>query len=416
MVSDWITRFFARSGLLILVFFQLAGCAEFDRRGGVVSEAEDVILFQAHTKSHRLFRSFMLIGFLTAAARQAGHNEEDRSTIEGSLGGALKVAFEAYHCLHGDADSAKELELVPAKSSWLESALNTGRSVGTFKAKYYASPANCQFFDEKMARLDYALYRLALSTLFNEKTNAQLSIIRDKLIGEVPVLSPAAKAAIFTAKAAKDATNIVDDLLNLSFSSLGPTLILLPLYRDALEMNMWVIVDSMTRACHTGAADVVPNSSINGFVGADSQPTRSLTACEKRDYALWILNRGNGSLPLWRNFVRHLNYSDADVEAFTPHFMLVSRFIWRSCSNLTDGTRCNALIKGAYDYAISQSVAVSVSFDGNPTFKRTYSASRPSLTRTVRQRLLPPSQNATSPPAGRDPDPTGSIAKPDIPR
>ncbi|MFX6318942.1 hypothetical protein ABTF97_18985, partial [Acinetobacter baumannii] len=90
-------------------------------------------------------------------------------------------------------------------------------------------------------RLDYALYRLALSSLFNEKTSVQLASIRDKLIGEVPVLSASAKAAIFGVRAINQTTTIVDDLLNLSFSSLGPVLTLLPLYRDSLEMNMWII-------------------------------------------------------------------------------------------------------------------------------------------------------------------------------
>ena len=60
----------------VVALSMLIGCAEIDRRGGTVAEIEDYVLFAAHTKSHRLFRSYLLIGVLLAAARQGGHNEE----------------------------------------------------------------------------------------------------------------------------------------------------------------------------------------------------------------------------------------------------------------------------------------------------------------------------------------------------
>lgn len=412
MFSGMATRIFARTVALCLVGSLLAGCAEFNQRGGVVAHVEDVVLFTAHTKSHRLFRSFMLIGVLTAAARQAGHNEVDRANIEGSLAGALDVAFEAYHCLYENPnDQLIQLEDGKTRNgSWLAAAVAAGRAIGTFDANYYRPSANCQFFDEKMARLDYALYRMALTTLFNEKTSAQLATIRDKLLGEVPVLSPAAKATIFGVKAVNDLTNIVDDLLNLSFSSLGPALILLPLYRDALEMNMWVIADSMTRACSPLAGDA-PNMDVASFVNQDGTPKGPLEKCQKRDYALWILNRGNGSIPLWRNFVRNLNYSEPDVEAYAPHFMLVTRFIWRSCSNLTLVENCSSLMLRSYEKAFAQSINVKVGFN-TTTFRRSYSASVESPTRIARQPGGATSRNAVTPLTGREGEPTGSISKP----
>ena len=61
----------------VVALSMLIGCAEIDRRGGTVAEIEDYVLFAAHTKSHRLFRSYLLIGVLLAAARQGGHNEAD---------------------------------------------------------------------------------------------------------------------------------------------------------------------------------------------------------------------------------------------------------------------------------------------------------------------------------------------------
>jgi hypothetical protein len=397
---------------LVLVASMLTGCAEFDKRGGIVAEVEDYVLFTAHTKSHRLFRSYMLIGVLMAAARQGGHNQADRAAIEGSLKETLSVAFEAYACLYQNRGDAREDRQNRTLTEWMTQVASDAPASATFKTIAFAEPANCQFFDEKMARLDYALYRLALSALFNEKTNAKLATIRDKLVGELPVLSASAKAAIFTVKAANEATNIVDDLLNLSFSSLGPTLILLPLYRDALELNMWVILDSLNKACNLNVSTDAAR-----LFNADGTPAlTNMEPCEKRDYVYYVLSRGGGSLPLWRNFVRNMNYTNPYVEAYAPHFMLVSRFIWRSCTNYLTETECGALMTKASVYATKQSIQINLSHP-NERFDRIDSAAAPRATRVAQ----PPSKPSESPPqsssspAARDPDPTGSIAKPEKP-
>ena len=370
---------------MVLVMAIVSGCAEFDRRGGVVAEIEDWVLFTAHTKSHRLFRSYMLIGVLLAAGRQAGHNKTDAAAIEGNMNEALASAYEAYECLYRDS------------SKWVEDAT---KDIGTVGAINFADPAICQFFDEKMARLDYALYRLALSSLFNEKTSAQLTTIRDKLIGEVPVLSAAAKSAIFGVKALNQATNIADDLLNLSFSSAGPVLTLLPLYRDALELNMWVIVDTLTRS----------TKSMNCSNQDGTEPNVYGLDCRTGAYALYILNKGNGYLPDWRNFVRKMNGLDASIEAYAPHFALVSRLIWRSCLNLLDQPKCTKDINDAAKEAQKESLTVTV------TEGRTYRAAIPSDTRFVRQKIIPPAgalpTQSTITPRARDPEPTGSIGSP----
>src|SRR4051794_22569904 len=82
----------------IVAASMVVGCAELDRRGGIVAEIQDNVLFIAHTKSHRLFRSYMLIGVLLAAARQGAHNQADAAAIEGNLKSALSISFEAYQC------------------------------------------------------------------------------------------------------------------------------------------------------------------------------------------------------------------------------------------------------------------------------------------------------------------------------
>jgi hypothetical protein len=406
MFSGFATRFTARMTALVLVASMLTGCAEFDKRGGFVAEIEDYVLFTAHTKSHRLFRSYILIGVLLAAARQGGHNQADKSAIEGNLKEALRVAFEAYSCLYQDRAGANARTAGLSASAWVTKATTDAAKV-EFLTANLALPANCQFFDEKMSRLDYALYRLALSALFNERANAQLATLRDKLIGEIPVLSASAKAAIFTAKAANEATNVVDDLLNLSFSSMGPTLALLPLYRDALELNMWVVADSLNRNCNLQIS-----ADVTRLVSSDGTPALAdMNVCQQRDYVFYILNGGSGKLPLWRNFTRHMNYAAPDIDAYAPHFMLVTRFIWRSCTNYLLKTECSSLLTEALKYAQEQSLQIDL-YAHNSNVVRIDSAAIPSPTRMVRRPSSPPSQNTMTPLTGRESDPTGSISPP----
>ncbi|HAQ82378.1 MAG: hypothetical protein ACK463_22215 [Bradyrhizobium sp.] len=384
----------------VVALSMLIGCAEIDRRGGTVAEIEDYVLFAAHTKSHRLFRSYLLIGVLLAAARQGGHNEADVAAIEGNLKSALAVAFEAYECLYQDPAGAPP--------NWLKIAtqVDTASAIGTFEAVNFANPTICQFFDEKMARLDYALYRLALSSLFNEKTSVQLASIRDKLIGEVPVLSASAKAAIFGVRAINQTTTIVDDLLNLSFSSLGPVLTLLPLYRDSLEMNMWIIADTLTRTC----ADPNPLPR-DTMLLKDGTPAPSFALdCQTKAYAFYILNYGNGDLRAWRNFAFQMNYVGMGIEAYAPHFVLVSRLIWRSCSNLLKQADCTDVLTKAIAQASGESILVKV-HEGN----RVYSASVGTRSRYAR-RPAAPTETSGSPKAiaapQREPESTGSVGQP----
>lgn len=318
------SRKFLRVVATIVVTALVSGCAEFDRRGGVVAEVEDFVLFTAHTKSHRLFRSYLLIGVLLAAARQGGHNDADKAAIEGNLKNALLVAAEAYDCLY-PTPSAKVVVVGLTAATTQQDAV---ASVGTPAAVSFTPPAICQFFDEKMARLDYSLFRLALSTIFNAESNVYLGEIRDKLIGKIPVLSASAKAAIYANKAVNETTTIVDDLLNLSFSSAGPLLTLLPLYRDSLELNMWLIIDNLTRACPSGAIRSAAPSDISTQDGV----------CRTLGYALAIMNNGNGDLRDWRQFVWSMNYATRAIDAYVPHFFLVTRLMWRTCRSLFGDT------------------------------------------------------------------------------
>ena len=398
MFSKTMTRVIAA----MVAMSMLAGCAEFDRRGGVVAEIEDNILFVAHTKSHRLFRSYLLAGVLVAAARQGGHNEADKKAISANLASVLDVALEAYNCLYPDPKS--KIVLVG-----LASPTEDVKKIGTAEAVLFRAPAICQFFDEKMARLDYALFRLALSSLFNPQSNTYLADIRDKLMGKIPVLSSTAKAAIYTNKALNETTTIVDDLLNLTFASAGPVVTLLPLYRDSLEINMWLIIDNLTRFCSTGQA--IEPQIVNGRYVASYGLDSNENACATLGYALRIMNNGNGYLPEWREFVRTMNYATRDFDAYTAHFFLVTKLIWRSCTSfLSTAELCaDVLTKNGIAY----SAANFIQGEGG----RIYSAKVRSPTQLARQPGpstpidgAPP--RATAAPAAVEPPSTGSINQP----
>lgn len=390
----------------VVALSMLSGCAELDRRGGTVAEIEDYVLFVAHTKSHRLFRSYLLAGVLLAAARQGGHNEADRMAIEGNLKSVLEIAAEAYSCLYPAATA----KFVVVGFSSTTPKADAVTNIGTSAAIGFTPPAICQFFDEKMARLDYALFRLALSSIFNAQSNVYLGEIRDKLMGKIPVLSSTAKAAIYTNKAVNETTAIVDDLLNLSFSSAGPVLNLLPLYRDSLELNMWLIIDNLTRFCRAETAA----SSEKSYDIATPE-----AVCKTLGYALYIMNNGNGDLRLWRDFVWSMNYAALNFEAYVPHFFLVTSLMWRTCRSLFGDTSTYAVTptgQNKCQVMLANSLANDQVFQNVLYIQgaggRIYSAQRRSPT-DVARKPAPAPASASGPRS--DAETTGTIGNSSIP-
>jgi hypothetical protein len=413
-----ISRKFVRAVAIILAAVQLSSCAEINRRGGIVDQFEDFVLFAADTKSHRLFRSYLLVGVLLAAARQAGHNDIDRNVIEGNLKASLEVAFEAHMCLFPDRVATAPSGTNPPgpapapgppAAGITSGAADVGK-IGTPAATTYVEPVICQFFDEKMARLDYALYRLALATLFNAESRVKLAEIRDKMIGKLPVVSESIKAAYHANKAVNEVTSIVDDILSLSFNSSGPLLILLPLYRDSLELNMWAIIDNLTRYC------AVDNIGFKYDPRVEYPASYAIGAgqvCGTLGYALQIMNNGNGNLQEWRAFVRNMNNATLAIQAYKPHFFLVTRLLWQSCKKVmgdetidTTKNRCSNSLAHAIDQAAFAEWGVRG--EGN----RYYTALMRTNTRFARERPPVPAVRLSSPPASKsDRDSTGSIPK-----
>lgn len=367
-----LSRGFVRVVATVVVTALVSGCAEFDRRGGIVDYFEDTVFFKADTKSHRLLRSYLLATVLLTAARRQGQNDVDRTAIAGALEGALAVANEAYVCLYPGLYAPKDTApktadgqrtIFPIGPSYLDPKYDIQPEVVTYDGKSYTinsfdQPRICQFFDERMARLDYALYRLAGVTLFNEEARQTLGDIRSRLIGKIPVLSDAAVAAIHANKAINQASTILDDLLNLAFNSFGPSLALLPLYRDSIELNMWVIADTLRLQCAMPKLDAglqpFDASAASASIDAKSAP------CDAFRYEMQILRRGNGNLKLWQDFTRQMNAQLGEdgvspVEAYRPHFLLVSQLLVRSCravlSDASDPQRCEKILVDALEHA-----------------------------------------------------------------
>src|SRR5262245_37778911 len=128
----------------------VGGCGEIHNRGGLVDQIGDKYLFQADGKAHRALRSYAVLASLVGVARQRGIRPDDRVVVAGHIEAALDVMGEAFTCA-------------------------------------YESSVGCAYFDEKMARLDYRIYKLALLTLVDEDGRQFMNRVKDEMLGYVPV-------------------------------------------------------------------------------------------------------------------------------------------------------------------------------------------------------------------------------------
>ena len=206
-----------------------------------------------------------------------------------------------------------------------------------------------------MSRLDYALFRLASVTLFNSESREALGDIQAKLVGKIPVISDSVTALIHANKAVNQVTTIIDDLLTLAFRSAGPILALLPLYRDSLELNMWVVTDNLALWCKSESPSSFDHSA---YIG----PMNPTPSCTKLSAAMSALQKGNGNPKIWREFLKQLGTLPEDdlsqilsVQAYRPHFFLISQLLKRSClSVLSDAqkpSRCDEVLMDALEKA-----------------------------------------------------------------
>jgi hypothetical protein len=290
----------------------LIGCAEFTHRGGFVAEIEDKVLFVASAKSHRVLRSYVVAASLITIANNRGIPSGDKIAFLGRVVQLLSVTREAFTCA-------------------------------------YQSRSGCVFFDEKMARLDYNIFKLAMLVLVNSETTELISQLEKQIVPSVPVLGPtvdasvtAIKAAGQVALAASQTSEVVDNLVKLGYNTANTLAPLFPLYRDAQELDMVVILDMLARRCV-----FAQNLNLNIKAGDKNSPLRNRLddrlsnqeavemPCKDFKYGMGEYADGNGDLSNWNSFTKtmSINY----IQYVTPtdqHFLQVSGLIASSCDQI----------------------------------------------------------------------------------
>lgn len=409
--------------MLLACCLTFSNCAEFNRRGGTADYIED-IFFRADTKSHRLLRSYVLVGVLLAAAEQAGTTQAGKDAISSQLKSSLTVIREAYACLYPDG-------LLPGAADRVVKQYGGPGSPDV--SREYLSPRWCQFFDEKMRRLDHSIFYLSMLTLFNEQNRGYLGDIQSRLVGKLPVISESVKAILAANRAVKDTTTLIDDLLNLSISSFGPASTLLPLYRDVVELNSWIIIDSLAVSCfhansgtrdalaQVGAAEPAPVVIVAASpapseipdVSADMgyTPIRSDLryiaspdrACGDYRTALQLIERGHANPDALRVWINTHNLSNLKVEAYPTHFYVITKFVADSCSRIITQTGCRDIFR-----AVTGEGPGAVPADLDFNTRQVTAFLRPTTRYAARPARIPVASPRTTP---DDPVSTGSVPR-----
>ena len=214
------------------------------------------------------------------------------AALSGYLTSALDTVDDAYKCLFPD-------RAPPLRNDDFE---NVRASI-------------CVFFDERMTRLDYAIYKLAVAVMFDPEAKEYIAAVRNRMLGDVPVFGKAARAATKIVDAANEtvgvihnATEMVNALLNISFHASGRAVYLLPIYRDVLEFDMRLTLAMLNERCATkGYPDInVKYLREYAFVSPLSVETPQ-SACDALNYGVFIFRNGNGDLDAWRAFMKQLS-------------------------------------------------------------------------------------------------------------
>lgn len=290
----------------------VAGCAEINHRGGVVAQMADKIIFPASAKSHRVLRAYVVLASLVTIANNRGIPSGDKMAFNGRVVQTMSAIQQAFICA-------------------------------------YSSRSGCIFFDEKMARVDYNLYKLALTVLVTSETRALITQLEGELLPKIPVVgstlaaaSSAAQAAGQVVSASVEITQIVENLIKLGYDAavtIGP---LFPLYRDAQELDMVVVVDMLARRCayDTGHFDQIPKNknpfrqNVHDWLLQNGAPRTQ--ACMDFASGSDIYQSGNGDLESWRRFTNDMSKVYlADMTPSGDHFLEVSSMISAACDQIT---------------------------------------------------------------------------------
>ena len=295
-------------------------------------------MLPAQTKSHRLFRAYLLTAALAAVARDSSVGDAQKLSVSGRLRGALAAEQEAYECLYPRR----------ARLNWKEADLRFGDtkakwSLPTKVAVDPNEPVFCLFFDERMARIEYAIYKLAADVMVDPDSQSLFNDVRNRLIADIPVIGSGIRTATKALDTAKEATatvaettSLADSIINFSIKTSPRWIYLAPIYRDALELDMWVVTDSLRAICGDTRAE-------------KAELARS--GCDA--FNAGLIKFASTDLSDWRHFLKQYDGAFVWVEAYPVHFAIVSRWLFNSCTGLFAG---NIMTPGMYEVGSNKKI------------------------------------------------------------
>lgn len=343
--------FWSRIIPLFFLAVAVGGCAEFNNRGGFVDWVEDKYLFPATTKTHRLLRSYALAGAFAAVARRSDMTEQERKLVAPLLKSAHTSAREVFSCLYPQVTTGFNLIRRDAIPKNPQLALTGAGSINEY------APVPCMFFDEKMARLNYDVYKLAAYVLA-DRTQKRGFEVTASMLSNAPLIGPLINATAQMLSAATDAAAIalitakfVNDVFRLAYSIDNSAAYLFPIYRDLVELDMRIVTDSilLTNRC----AGVVRRPTVDAG-----------DACAAADG--FVTERTD--VQEWRNFLQSYDRNGYRVQAYPYHFAVVSKWIYRSCVAVaTDRSDCTPLLAfDSSDNAVENLIGYRLRDGANP--------------------------------------------------
>lgn len=313
----------------------LGGCvamidAELNNRGGFMDQKADAYWIAADTKPMRLLRAYLFIGSIARLSRESYYKSE-REIISAHISTAVRVADDVMVCA-------------------------------------YSRPGECVYFDERMAELEIAILRLAVSVFTKHENESLVGLLAKQLNANFPTtealdgVSKLIDAMLAGGNAAVTAGKIVKSLLEFSEASYGTGRRMGALYRDSIELDMVAVLGSLRFQCALKNGTWRPDpgklsqveklsekdferlKTISQFYEVIDLPTlKRLNPCEDYTAGFRVWSKGSGDLREWKLFLEKMAPYRPTIIPDTNAFVQVSDLIWRACEQITGEGNFSAL-------------------------------------------------------------------------
>lgn len=299
--------------LAVAASLAVSGCAalksEFDNRGGFSDYLLDQFWFKADTKKLRVLRSYVLVGSLARLASNR-MNKRERTVMAAHVSAAVAAANDAFECAY----------------------------ILQF----------CSFFDDRMAELDKALLRIAILALDDADNEKLMKVVKARILEKttagqtINLVGKWIDASTATINTAAKLSSIASSLLEFSGSYVDQFHKLGALYRDAIELDMLVVLASLGRDCQTSGTPTpaTPTTFTQWQAKWDAngqKPTQD-QVCKTFDEAMKAYQGGSGSVTTWREYLKGLGQTNYLMRIVPEpiHFVQASDLIFRACEDISD--------------------------------------------------------------------------------